>query len=150
MNRDYFIRLVVLAIELKQNKSNTIFKSATIRLTGWYLLILMLISIIFSTVIYTVTYNEIGLRLGRFQSSMQQADYFIPHMGTSDADNVRDGELKEARTSLLIELLYVNIVILVAGGVTSYFLARRSLMPLEKAHEEQSRFTSDASHGCWR
>lgn len=122
------------------------FKSATIRLTGWYLLILMLISVVFSTAIYVVTYNEIGLRLGRLQNSMQQSDYFLPHIGTSGADNARDAELKEARESLLIELFYVNIIILVTGGVTSYFLAKRSLMPLEKAHEEQSRFTSDASH----
>src|SRR5690606_24862255 len=33
-----------------------------------------------------------------------------------------------------------------AGGVGSYYLARRTLRPIEEAHEAQSRFTSDASH----
>jgi len=122
------------------------FRSATIRLTGWYLLILMLISIVFSAAIYTVIYNELELRLGQFQNSMQQAEYFIPLIGVSGVDNVMDIELNEAKDSIIIELLYVNLVILIAGGITSYFLARRSLLPLEKAHEEQSRFTSDASH----
>jgi len=32
------------------------------------------------------------------------------------------------------------------GGFGSYYLARRSLLPIERAHEAQSRFTSDASH----
>lgn len=106
----------------------------------------MLISIIFSTAIYAVTYNEIGFRLDRFQNTMQQSDYFIPHIGTLGVDVARDTELKQARENLLVELLYVNLVILVCGGVLSYFLAKHSLLPLEKAHEEQSRFTSDASH----
>jgi len=122
------------------------FRSATIRLTGWYLLILMLISVVFSTVIYAVTYNELDLRLGRFQNSMQQTNNFIPLLVASGFDNARSAELTEAKANIIIELFYVNVVILVTGGITSYFLARRSLLPLEKAHEEQSRFTSDASH----
>ncbi len=146
MNHTCYAHRVVLATELKQNRQNTIFKSATIRLTGWYLLILMLISIIFSTAIYAITYNEIGLRLGRFQDTMQQSDYYIPRINALGVDVARDTELKEARKNLLTELLCVNLVILLTGGILSYFLAKRSLTPLEKAHEEQSRFTSDASH----
>ncbi len=146
MDHIYCKQPVVLATELKQNRQNTIFKSATIRLTGWYLLVLMLISVIFSTAIYAITYNEIDLRLGRFQNTMQQSDYFIPRIDTPDVNIARNTELKQARQNLIFELLCVNLVILVTGGVFSYFLAKRNLSPLEKAHEEQSRFTSDASH----
>jgi signal transduction histidine kinase len=35
---------------------------------------------------------------------------------------------------------------LTIGGLGSYYLARRTLEPLEKAHEQQKRFTADASH----
>ena len=146
MDHIYCKQPVVLATELKQNRQNTIFKSATIRLTGWYLLVLMLISVIFSTAIYAITYNEIDLRLGRFQNTMQQSDYFITRIDTPGVNIARNTELKQARQNLIFELLCVNLVILVTGGVFSYFLAKRNLSPLEKAHEEQSRFTSDASH----
>jgi len=47
---------------------------------------------------------------------------------------------------MILALLYVNFVILIGGGFGSYWLARRTLAPIEKAHEAQSRFTSDASH----
>src|SRR5690606_27239432 len=43
-------------------------------------------------------------------------------------------------------LVYLNCIVLAAGGVGAYFLARRTLRPIEEAHEAQSRFTSDASH----
>ena len=52
----------------------------------------------------------------------------------------------QAAGQMIVSLLYINLVILVAGGLGSYFLARRTLRPIEEAHEAQSRFTSDASH----
>lgn len=54
--------------------------------------------------------------------------------------------IEEARSSLLYQLIVINIIIAVAGASLSYYLARRSLKPIEKAHEAQSRFTADASH----
>ena len=44
------------------------------------------------------------------------------------------------------DLIIINLFILVAGGLLSYYLARRTLKPIEEAHEVQSRFTADASH----
>lgn len=121
------------------------FRSATLRLTGWYLVILMSLSIIFSVVIYNVTCGEVGMRLDRFQSSIQQQSrgFMPPSVATI---SIKDSELDKAQTNLFIELFYVNFFILIAGGFASYYLARHHLSPIEKAHEAQSRFTSDASH----
>ena len=47
---------------------------------------------------------------------------------------------------LQLQLILVNLIILVAAGGASYWLARRSLKPIEEALEAQSRFTADASH----
>lgn len=133
------------------------FKSATLRLTGWYLLIIALISITFSVVIFQVANNEVQNRLERFQSNLQtsrqittiddgnqtQSTLEPNHIGASI---IRNNEEKAASNNLAWELFYINLVVLVSGGLISYWLAKRSLMPIEKAHAAQSRFTSDASH----
>lgn len=120
------------------------FKSTTIRLTGWYLLILMSVSIVFSIIIFEVATSEIRVRLEGFQTNIQDSTDFRP---PSDRIlNLRKSEIEKTRANLSLELFYTNIVVLVAGGLGSYYLARRSLRPIERAHEAQSRFTSDASH----
>jgi two-component system sensor histidine kinase CiaH len=118
------------------------FHSATLKLTGWYLLILMIISITFSLSIYAITSREVDTRLQRLQKGLQL---------TMDSPPVTDntlrlGEASTASTHILVELIYANILILASGGVASYLLARRTLRPIKEAHEAQSRFTSDASH----
>lgn len=120
------------------------FRSATLRLTGWYLVILMSLSIVFSVAIYNITCNEVSMRLDRFQTTIQQSRGFIPPDITTMT--IRDGELDKTQANLSIELFYVNFLILIMGGFASYYLARHHLSPIEKAHEAQSRFTSDASH----
>lgn len=144
MDHICYIQLVALAIELKPNRINLMFRSTTFRLTGWYLLILMLLSIVFSIVIYRVAYIEVETRLERFQTTMQGSSDMAAHIMVTDV--MRDTELNQARTNLSLELFYVNIFVLICGGFASYFLAKRHLLPIEKAHEAQSRFTSDASH----
>lgn len=39
-----------------------------------------------------------------------------------------------------------NLVVLSAGAIGSYLLARRTLRPVEEALESQTRFSSDAAH----
>jgi signal transduction histidine kinase len=43
-------------------------------------------------------------------------------------------------------LVVVDAFIIVASGIASYFLAGKSLAPIEHAMSEQKRFVSDASH----
>lgn len=118
------------------------FKSATIKLTGWYLLILMVISILFSIAIYETTYHEVSFRLERLQNNLQIEPGFFP----SQNDTLRLVESGEASSHIVLGLIYANLVILVGGGAISYWLAKRTLYPIKEAHEAQTRFTSDASH----
>ena len=122
------------------------FKSATLRLTGWYLLVLMSLSIVFSVVIFQVASSEVQTRLERFQTSLQQSRDFDFAPPPIQAADLRNREVNKATANISVELLYVNLFVLIAGGFVSYFLARRSILPIERAHESQSRFTSDASH----
>jgi len=126
------------------------FHSATLKLTGWYLLILMSISVVFSMTIYGVATGEVRDRLMDFQNHLEQPS-LVPVPTQNDPNRqlftqLRDQQRDTASHSLLLTLVYVNILIFFGGGLLSYLLARRTLAGIEHAHEAQSRFTSDASH----
>jgi len=121
------------------------FESATLKLTGWYLLIIMVINLIFSVVIYETTTNELSSRLQTFgQGIRDESRLSSPY--SSYLSQIRDAQTDEAKRNIIFNLLYSNIIILITGGIGAYILARRTLRPIEEAHQAQSRFTSDASH----
>ena len=119
------------------------FKSATLKLTAWYLGILVAISLLFSVVIYSIASSEVGNRIGYFKSAPQ---FSVNINNRTVFDNYRDAQVHQAEENLVTSLVITNICIWIAGGIGSYYLARRTLTPIEEAHEAQSRFTSDASH----
>lgn len=120
-------------------------KSATLKLTAWYLLILMSISLLFSIIIYRVADSEINTRLDIIQQRLQREPDIIPLTGT-DIRSMSLTQAHQAAFNLFITLFYINVMVLASGGIGSYLLARRTLGPIERAYEAQSRFTSDASH----
>lgn len=117
------------------------FHSATLKLTVWYLLILTSVGLIFSIIIYQVASSEIDARLETAERRL---------LGNTAADLLLDYDralqASQAQASLFSSLVYMNLLFLALGGIASYFMARRTLGPIEQAHEAQSRFTSDASH----
>lgn len=125
------------------------FRSATLKLTAAYLVILMVISFVFSIAIYQLNFHEVNVRLENLQQGLTDPT-LKSLMMTSDQfqhqDELRLEQAEQAAVQMILALLYINVCILIAGGFGSYFLARKTLEPLEKAHEAQSRFTSDASH----
>jgi signal transduction histidine kinase len=126
------------------------FQSATLKLTAWYLAILMTISITFSVVIYQLNYREVSFRLQNLQHSLTEDVTFIiprnePQYGYGPG-SAFFSESQKAAAQMTLSLVYINLVVLIAGGLGSYFLARRTLRPIQESHEAQSRFTSDASH----
>jgi signal transduction histidine kinase len=122
-----------------------IFESATLRATGWYLLILACISLLFSVIIYQVSISEVERRLTHYQD---QSWIVIDPTSTKNSllDKVRQSELANSKATIVGILIYVNLIVLTVGGILSYILARRTLRPIERAHEAQTRFVSDASH----
>jgi two-component system sensor histidine kinase CiaH len=118
------------------------FHSATLKLTTWYLGIIMLISIVFSFAIYQINFHEVTFRLENLQNSLLD----ITGQPLTGTNAIRQAQSDQAALQMVLSLIYINVVILVAGGICSYVLAKRTLRPIEQAHEAQSRFTSDASH----
>jgi len=122
------------------------FHSALIKLTLLYLIIIMAISVFFSTSLYQVSTNEIGRGMRRQQTIFEELGRPQGFLSNQEMIEEREKQISESNQRIFWQLLYTNIIILVAGGVISYLFARKTLRPIEEAHEAQSRFTADASH----
>jgi len=118
------------------------FRSATFKLTMWYLALVMAISLIFSAVLYHVTTGELDRGLSSESSRIsRQFPVF------RDDPLLRPGQdYNNGAHRILLRLIGFNIIVFVAAGAASYWLARRTLLPIEEAHEQQKRFTADVSH----
>jgi len=118
------------------------FRSATFKLTMWYLGLVVLISVGFSIVLYHVATAELARGL-HFQT--QQIFNKFPIF--DDSPLLRSGpDLSDGAHRILLRLIGFNIIVFVGAGFASYWLARRTLRPIEEAHEQQKRFTADVSH----
>ncbi len=128
------------------------FHKARLKLTAWYLLIIMAISIAFSFFIYSGAQREFN-RLLQIEKTHLESDSgqvrvrFLPN-GTVIADSatVDTDVVSEARTRVLIALVDVNVIILILSALAGYFLAGQTLKPIQEMLDEQHRFITDASH----
>jgi len=124
------------------------FQSATIKLTAWYLALMMGLSLAFSVVLYNSSAETLIAAYNHQRTAIRQQLYtslgFKPTPG--DVDELRDTEISAGQQQLLANLTLANIGVLIVGGVASFYLARRTLRPLEETLEAQARFTADASH----
>ncbi|HVC36540.1 MAG TPA: HAMP domain-containing sensor histidine kinase [Candidatus Dormibacteraeota bacterium] len=103
----------------------------------------MLMSLAFSFVLYNVSAKQLERQLPptSFYSNQFGFNGFRPTL-----DIFLRERIEQAHHELLIKLLVLNLGTLGAGSLFSYWLARRSLQPIEAAIEGQSQFVSDASH----
>lgn len=120
------------------------FKQARLKLTSWYLLIIMIISLSFSALIYQLINTE----MTRF--AVSQRNRFERRLDLPPNSRpiifIDNDLLAESRRRLFLNLLLINGIILTVSGSLSYFLASKTLSPIQKATEDQKRFISDASH----
>ncbi len=125
------------------------FKSARVKLTLFYLAILLAFSL-------TLT---LGTRIlaGREFDNADTAQrgavhrlflhlYSIPPQPDSSFVNMQQGQADLVRQHLNDDVILINLGALVIGGLLSYWYADRTLRPIEAAHEAQKRFAADASH----
>ncbi len=118
--------------------NQSLFDSATMRLTAWYVLILTVLSLLFSVMLYHFASEEFSRAFGP-RGGMERilAEF---------SDTTRQQMIADSNRRLLTNLAIFNACVLVGGGGLSYLLARRTLRPIEEAMESQSRFSSDAAH----
>lgn len=121
------------------------FKQARLKLTAWYLLIIMVISFSFSALIYQLTSIEIN-RFANSQRNRFEKQYILNEAPRPPKIIMDDDLINETEQRLTISLFIINGIILVISGSLSYFLAGITLNPIQQMTEDQKRFISDASH----
>ncbi|MFI5265575.1 MAG: sensor histidine kinase [Candidatus Levyibacteriota bacterium] len=119
------------------------FENARLKLTAWYCLFIMFISVLFSVVIFTEANRELT-HFERIQRT--RVEYELSNPQTQRPPTLNPQEISDARMRLLFTLILVDAGILVFSGFAGYFLAGRTLKPIKKNMEEQYRFVTDASH----
>ncbi|HPT66075.1 MAG TPA: HAMP domain-containing sensor histidine kinase [Candidatus Woesebacteria bacterium] len=121
------------------------FKQARLKLTAWYLLIIMVISLSFSALIYQLVSSEIN-RFADSQRNRFEKQFIINDNPRPPKIIIDDDLIIESKQRLLTNLLIINGFIILTSGLLSYFLAGRTLFPIQKMTEDQKQFISDASH----
>lgn len=128
------------------------FNQARLKLTAWYLAIIMLISILFSSAMYGILTHEVqravGFQRARLERNLPEGPRLpqnniprFPGPGRLDPDLIQ-----EVQTRMLVTLIAINSFILIASGLLGYFLAGRTLKPIKNMVDEQNQFITDASH----
>jgi signal transduction histidine kinase len=124
------------------------FHSARLKLTAWYLLIIMTVSLLFSIAVY----SRINLELRRFERMpirvRENLDQITisPPPARAHFTRIDPKYLMESRERVIESLIFINLLILVLAGAAGYFLAGRTLRPIQEMVDEQNRFITDASH----
>lgn len=128
------------------------FNEARIKLTGWYLLIIMIISFSFSVAIYAGINSEL-VRIGKTQKTRQESvdtiSTFFKQNGFPIPPEVQSLEaetVEEARFRIISALGLINFSILVVSGLGGYLLAGFTLDPISKMVKRQREFIGNASH----
>lgn len=124
------------------------FQSATIKLTVWYLALVMGLSLAFSVVLYNSSAETLIAAYDHQRATIRQQLYTSFGLSPSpvDLDRAQDAEISAGQQRLFANLTLANFGVLLVGGAASFYMARRTLRPLEKTMEAQVRFTADASH----
>ncbi len=136
------------------------FNTARLKLTAWYVLIIMLVSASFSAVIYMVVCKELArsyrwvvvvdrahrIGIGVPRHLPKNLENLDPQLQNLAESMEYQDALKEAKRRFAYRLVGINSVILLVSGSAAYFLAGKTLQPIQKALEEQKRFVADASH----
>jgi signal transduction histidine kinase len=109
------------------------FQKALLRLTGLYVLILMILAFICSVWLLGVAGREISTTLD------------LAGPGAQITTGVEDiGE--HSRQRLQHSLIFFNVFVFGAGTLASYLLAKRTLRTIEQNNRAQQEFVTDASH----
>jgi two-component system, OmpR family, sensor histidine kinase CiaH len=124
-----------------------IVQSASFKLTLAYLGIIMVLSLLFSVVIYNLSYRQMAANANRQIENVERL--LLPpelQQNRIDYEQQLTNQLAADQTSLLYRLAALNLATLLVGGGAAYLLALTTLKPIEEAMEAQGRFTADASH----
>lgn len=128
------------------------FNNAYLRLTLFYVLIVMTISIGFSYALFNISSKELNKGLTKQNNALrdtpinQNMQNGAVQPFSINFEDLRSNQIEESNKNLRNNLICFNLIILAISSFASYFLAKKTMSPIEEALEAQNRFTTDASH----
>jgi len=122
------------------------FREARLKLTLYYLVIIMVISAVFSFAIYRGIVFELERGFRQAENRLHAAQELGINYKGKRADFLFLEDLTAAKRRVAMQLAIINAVILFFSAVASYLLAGQTLEPIQRSHEQQKRFIADASH----
>ena len=126
------------------------FKSARLKLTLFYLITLAIFSLTLTIGIRMFAEYEMDrayvAQRGEFKELADSGLDLLIANPERIFRKSQDYHASQATKHLNQDLILLNAVALVLGGLISYWFAGRTLKPIAKAHEAQTRFVGDASH----
>jgi len=125
------------------------FKSARIKITGVYLLIIMLITFTFSSFVYVnvtrfaqraleMHERRIETRLGEFRRPEKLPPGF--------QKPVSEETITQIKINTIYLLIVLNTLVLLVSGGIAYWFAGKTLEPIEGMTNKQKQFIADATH----
>ncbi len=126
-------------------------KSARLRLTLWYLLIIASVTLFFSSLVY----GSVVMAAKRAISSQETGylnSYLKVHSDDPQTAEIKKYLMNDERTlidfknKVLMNLLALNGVIILLGGGLSYLLSGVMLKPIQEKIDAQKKFMSNAAH----
>ncbi|MCA9369398.1 MAG: HAMP domain-containing histidine kinase [Pseudomonadales bacterium] len=137
------------------------FHSARIKLTLWYLVTIMVISLLFSVALYFSFSAELERNFARAKVRVlaEEHNISLPLHWRKELENLDDPRLQEvvksqlmqedlalAKESVFLQLILINGILAFFSIFAGWLLAGKTLAPIQKAHEDQKQFIADASH----
>lgn len=123
------------------------FNRARLKLTGWYVLMVMIVSILFSLAVYRVSTWEIERLASRLEQRQQEWRLRNRNFAPLNPPGAPSPEeLESARKNLAINLVMINGLILVVTAGSAYVLSGKTLLPIQNMLEMQREFVANASH----
>lgn len=119
----------------------TPFAKTRLVLSLWYSFILLLILIAFSIAL-VITYNNDVSRI----VLLQDFGNHVPRSLSNGEMRLVLAQVRELRSSTRLDIIVIDLVTLLFGGGLSYFLAGKTLFPIQKNMASQKLFIADASH----
>jgi len=113
------------------------FRSARLRLTVFYLAIIVVIVALLSSALYELHAHDVGKREGGRE---------VPELRDGDPDLVEPASVAEYLESLGRSILVADAVTVLVGAGLSWLLATRTLRPLKEAVDAEQRFYAYAAH----
>jgi signal transduction histidine kinase len=125
------------------------FRSARIKLTAWYLLIIMFITLTFSGIVYNgvsiATQRALTMHETRMEARLRELGRF-PRQMARFQEPISLETIQDIRSRIITILLFINLGVLTSSAILGYILAGITLKPIEEMTRKQKKFIADAAH----